>query len=60
MGGLKSPILFLFLQKNIDGRNFQLCMKMQRSTIKEYNEDYDAGIHNVIAFLFSQKPYRST
>lgn len=29
-------------------------MKMQRSTIKEYNEDYDAGIHNVIAFLFSQ------
>lgn len=33
-------------------------MKMQRSTIKEYNEDYDAGIHNVIAFLFSQKPYR--
>jgi hypothetical protein len=57
-GRLKIPHIFLFLQKNIDGRNIQLCMKMQRSTIKEYNEDYDAGIHNVIAFLFSQKPYR--
>lgn len=57
-GRFKIPHIFLFLQKNIDGRNFQLCMKMQRSTIKEYNEDYDAGIHNVIAFLFSQKPYR--
>ena len=57
-GKFKIPHIFLFLQKNIDGRNIQLCMKMQRSTIKEYNEDYDAGIHNVIAFLFSQKPYR--
>lgn len=56
-GRFKIPHIFLFLQKNIDGRNIQLCMKMQRSTIKEYNEDYDAGIHNVIAFLFSQKPY---
>ena len=57
-GRFKIPHIFLFLQKNIDGRNIQLCMKMQRSTIKEYNEDYEAGIHNVIAFLFSQKPYR--
>lgn len=57
-GRFKIPHIFLFLQKNIDGRNIQLCMKMQRSTIKKYNEDYDAGIHNVIAFLFSQKPYR--
>lgn len=57
-GRFKIPHIFLFLQKNIDGRNIQLCMKMQRSTIKEYNENYDAGIHNVIAFLFSQKPYR--
>lgn len=57
-GRFKIPHIFLFLQKNIDGRNIQLCMEMQRSTIKEYNEDYDAGIHNVIAFLFSQKPYR--
>lgn len=57
-GRFKIPHIFLFLQKNIDGRNIQLCMKMQRSTIKEYNEDYDSGIHNVIAFLFSQKPYR--
>lgn len=57
-GRFKIPHIFLFLQKNIDGRNIQLCMKMQRSTIKEYNEDYDVGIHNVIAFLFSQKPYR--
>ena len=57
-GRFKIPHIFLFLQKNIDGRYIQLCMKMQRSTIKEYNEDYDAGIHNVIAFLFSQKPYR--
>ena len=57
-GRFKIPHIFLFLQKNIDGRNIQLCMKMQRSTIKEYNDDYDAGIHNVIAFLFSQKPYR--
>ena len=57
-GRFKIPHIFLFLQKNIDGRNIQLLMKMQRSTIKEYNEDYDAGIHNVIAFLFSQKPYR--
>lgn len=57
-GRFKIPHIFFFLQKNIDGRNIQLCMKMQRSTIKEYNEDYDAGIHNVIAFLFSQKPYR--
>lgn len=57
-GRFKITHIFLFLQKNIDGRNIQLCMKMQRSTIKEYNEDYDAGIHNVIAFLFSQKPYR--
>ena len=57
-GRFKIPHIFLFLQKNIDGRNIQLCMKMQSSTIKEYNEDYDAGIHNVIAFLFSQKPYR--
>lgn len=57
-GRFKILHIFLFLQKNIDGRNIQLCMKMQRSTIKEYNEDYDAGIHNVIAFLFSQKPYR--
>lgn len=57
-GRFKIPHIFLFLQKNIDGRNIQLCMKMQRSTIKEYNEDYDASIHNVIAFLFSQKPYR--
>ena len=57
-GRFKIPHIFLFLQKIIDGRNIQLCMKMQRSTIKEYNEDYDAGIHNVIAFLFSQKPYR--
>ena len=57
-GRFKIPHIFLFLQKNIDGRNIQVCMKMKRSTIKEYNEDYDAGIHNVIAFLFSQKPYR--
>ena len=57
-GKFKIPNIFLFLQKDIDGRNIQLCMKMQRSTIKEYNEDYDAGINNVIAFSFSQKPYR--
>ena len=57
-GRFKIPHIFLFFLLNIDGRNIQLCMKMQRSTIKEYNEDYDAGIHNVIAFLFSQKPYR--
>lgn len=57
-GKIKVPNIFLFLQKDMDGRNSQLCMQMQRSTINEYNEDYDAGIHNVIFFAFSQKPYR--
>ena len=57
-GKIKIPNIFLFLQKDMDGRNSQLCMQMQRSTINEYNEDYDAGIHNVIFFAFSQKPYR--
>lgn len=57
-GKVKIPNVFLFLQKDLDGRNTKLCMQMQRSTIKEYNEDYDAGIKNVFFFAFSQKPYR--
>lgn len=57
-GEIKIPNIFLFLQKDMDGRNTQLCMQMQRSTINEYNEDYDAGVKNVFFFAFSQKPYR--
>lgn len=57
-GKKKIPNIILFLQKDMDGRNTQFCMRMQRSTINEYNEDYDSGIKNVIAFAFSQKPYR--
>lgn len=57
-GKKKIPNIILFLQKDMDGRNTPLCMQMQRSTINEYNEDYDAGIKNVISFAFSQKPYR--
>ena len=57
-GEIKFPNMFLFLQKDIDGRNSKFCMQMQRSTIKEYNEDYNAGIQNVFFFAFSQKPYR--
>ena len=57
-GKVKIPNVFLFLQKDPDGRNTKLCMQMQRSTIKEYNEDYDTGIKNVFFFAFSQKPYR--
>jgi hypothetical protein len=57
-GAIKIPNIILFLQRDLDGRNTPLCMQMQRSTINEYNEDYDAGIKNVISFSFSQKPYR--
>lgn len=57
-GAVKVPNIFLFIQKDMDGRNTPLCMQMQRSTINEYNEDYDTGIHNVCFFVFSQKPYR--
>lgn len=57
-GKVKIPNVFLFLQKDLDGRNTKLCMQMQRSTINEYNEDYAAGIKNVFFFAFSQKPYR--
>lgn len=57
-GNVKIPNIFLFLQKDMDGRNTKLCMQMQRSTINEYNEDYNAGIQNVFSFAFSQKPYR--
>lgn len=57
-GKVKIPNVFLFLQKDLDGRNSKLCMQMQRSTINEYNDDYDAGIKNVFFFAFSQKPYR--
>lgn len=57
-GEIKVPNMFLFLQKDMDGRNTKFCMQMQRSTINEYNEDYDAGIRNVLFFAFSQKPYR--
>jgi hypothetical protein len=57
-GEVKIPNMFLFLQKDLDGRNSKLCMQMQRSTINEYNEDYNAGIQNVFLFAFSQKPYR--
>lgn len=57
-GAVKVPNIIMFLQKDIDGRNTPLCMQMQRSTIKEYNEDYDTGIQNVLSFVFSQKPYR--
>lgn len=57
-GDIKIPNIFLFLQKDLDGRNTQLCMQMQRSTINEYNDDYDTGIQNVFSFVFSQKPYR--
>lgn len=57
-GRVKIPNIFLFLQKDIDGRNTPLCMQMQRSTINEYNEDFEAGIQTVFFFTFSQKPYR--
>lgn len=57
-GKVKIPNVFLFLQKDLDGRNTKLCMQIQRSTINEYNEDYAAGIKNVFFFSFSQKPYR--
>lgn len=57
-GKIKVPNIILFLQKDMDGRNTPLCMQMQRSTINEYNEDYDTGVQNVISFIFSQKPYR--
>lgn len=57
-GKVKVPNIILFLQKDMDGRNTQLCMRLQRATINEYNEDYDTGIQNVISFVFSQKPYR--
>lgn len=57
-GVIKIPNVILFLQKDMDGRNTPLCMQMQRSTINEYNEDYDTGIKNVISFAFSQKPYK--
>ena len=57
-GKVRIPNIFLFLQKDMDGRNSKLCMQMQRSTINEYNEDYDAGIQNVFSFAFSQKSYR--
>lgn len=57
-GDVKVPNIVLFLQKDMDGRNTPLCMQMQRTTINEYNEDFDAGIKNVISFAFSQKPYR--
>ena len=57
-GAIKIPNIILFLQKDLDGRNTPLCMQMQRSTINEYNEDFYAGIQNVISFSFSQKPYR--
>lgn len=57
-GETKIPHVFLFLQKDIDGRNSKTCLRLQRSTINEYNEDYDAGIKNVFFFAFSQKPYR--
>lgn len=57
-GSVKIPNIFLFLQKDMDGRNTPLCMQMQRATINEYNEDYDTGILNVFFFVFSQKPYR--
>ena len=57
-GETKIPHVFLFLQKDMDGRNAQICLRLQRSTINEYNEDYYAGIKNVFFFAFSQKPYR--
>lgn len=57
-GKIKVPNIILFLQKDMDGRNTPLCMQMQRSTINEYNEDYDTGVQNVFSFIFSQKPYR--
>lgn len=58
-GEVKIPNIFLFLQKDIDGRNTKVSMDiMQRSTINEYNEDFAAGVQNVISFIFSQKPYR--
>lgn len=57
-GKTKIPHIFLFLQKDMDGRNAQICLRLQRSTINEYNEDYDTGIKNVFFFAFSQKPYR--
>ncbi len=57
-GEVKIPFIFLFLQKAADGRNTPFCMKMQRSTINEYNEDYNTGIKTVFFFAFSQKPYR--
>lgn len=57
-GDIKVPHIFLFLQRDMDGRNTQLGMQLQRSTINEYNEDYDTGVRNVFFFVFSQKPYR--
>ncbi|MGI6232975.1 MAG: hypothetical protein ACOYJF_09040 [Prevotella sp.] len=57
-GRIKIPNIFLFLQRDLDGRNMPLCMQMQRSTINEYNEDFDAGVQNVFFFAFSHKPYK--
>lgn len=57
-GKIKFPNIFLFLQKNVDGRHSKFCMQMQRSTINEYNQDFNTGIRNVFFIAFSQKPYR--
>lgn len=57
-GKIKFPHMFLFLQKDLDGRASQFCMQLSRSTINEYNEDYDSGIKTVFFFVFSGKPYR--
>lgn len=57
-GSVKVRNIFLFPQKEMDGRYARICMQMQRSTINEYNEDYDTGVLNVFSFIFSQKPYR--
>lgn len=51
-GKIKVPNIILFLQKDMDGRNTPLCMQMQRSTINEYNADYDTGVQNVFSFIF--------
>ena len=56
--GTLFPYLFLFLNKDMDGRNNPFCMSLQRETIKEYNEDFDAGIKKVFFIQFSSKPYR--
>lgn len=57
-GKTKFPYIFLFLNKDMDGRNHPFCMSLQRETINEFNEDYDAGIKVVFFFQFSSKPYR--